>query len=145
MTEKSNKTKFVNKSDITRRRLLQTASAMAASAYVGTIPSAFARNKSPNEKIGFGVIGTGGRGNGHLYFLNHLKEQGENIEIVAVCDIYRPRLEKAAKKYNANAYSDHRELLADKNVDIVSIATPDHIHGYQAIDAIEGDRPAGDQ
>ncbi|MHC4755385.1 MAG: Gfo/Idh/MocA family protein [Planctomycetota bacterium] len=137
MSEKSDTNKIVNNSDITRRRLLQTASAMAATAYVGTLPSAFARNKSPNEKIGVGIIGTGGRGSGHLYMLNLIKEQGENIEIVAVCDIYRPRLEKAAKKYNAKAYSDHRELLADKNVDIVCIATPDHIHGYQVIDAIE--------
>ena len=32
---------------------------------------------------------------------------------------------------------NHRELLADPNVDVVCIATPDHIHGYQVIDAVQ--------
>ena len=89
-----------------------------------------------NDRIGIGVIGTGGRGNSHLRMLKQLKENGENIEITAVCDIYRPRLFKAAEEYQAKAYDDHRNLLSDKNVDMVCIATPDHIHGYQAIDAI---------
>jgi predicted dehydrogenase len=39
-------------------------------------------------------------------------------------------------KYNAKAYDDHRQLLENKDVDVVCIATPDHIHGYQAVDAI---------
>ena len=85
----------------------------------------------------FGVIGAGGRGNSHLSRIQQLKDEC-NLELVAVCDAYRPRLEKAAEKYGAQkTYMDHKEMLADADIDAVSIATPDHIHGYQAIDAIE--------
>ncbi|MCX5757883.1 MAG: Gfo/Idh/MocA family oxidoreductase, partial [Candidatus Hydrogenedentes bacterium] len=65
-----------------------------------------------------------------------LKDNGGGVEIVAVCDAYRGRLDRAAKKYSAKPYMDHREMLADPRVDLVCIATPDHLHGYQALDAI---------
>lgn len=87
--------------------------------------------------MGVGVIGAGGRGNAHLQALKWIADNKQSIEIVAVCDAYGPRLNRAAAQYNAKAYRDYRELLADPNVDAVSIATPDHIHGYQAIDALE--------
>ena len=90
-----------------------------------------------NERLGCAVIGTGGRGNGHLQVLHHLKEKDGNVDIVAVCDVYRPRVQRAAEGYGAKLYMDHRELLADPNVDVVFIATPDHAHGYQAIDAVK--------
>lgn len=122
---------------LTRRDFLGKASAAAAvGAAVFAGHGARAAN-SANEKIGVGFIGTGGRGNNHLSMLNWMKQQGDNVEIVAVCDIYKPRLEKAAQTYSAKGYADHRELLADKNVDIVCIATPEHHHAYQAIDAIK--------
>jgi predicted dehydrogenase len=125
--------------DMTRRTFMQKAGAAAAIYTAGAMATtrAAGQSKGANEKIGVGVIGTGGRGSGHLHMLNWMKEQGDNIEIVAVCDIYQPRLNRAADAYKAQAYRDHRELLADKNVDVVCIATPDHQHGYQAIDAIE--------
>jgi predicted dehydrogenase len=120
-------------SKTTRRSFMaKSAAATAALSFSTTI----AKKASANDTIGIGVIGTGGRGNSHLRMLKKLKDNGENIEITAVCDIYRPKLDRAAKEYNAKAYDDHRKLLEDKNVDIVCIATPDHIHGYQAIDAV---------
>ncbi len=124
---------------ITRRSFIQKSSLATSSVLLGAaaVNHSWARNNSPNDTLGIGVIGTGGRGGSHLRMLSQLKEEGENIEILAVCDIYRPRLEAAASAYKAEAYDDHRELLANKNIDVVCIATPDHIHGYQAIDAIE--------
>ncbi|MBN2376049.1 MAG: Gfo/Idh/MocA family oxidoreductase [Sedimentisphaerales bacterium] len=126
-------------SDVTRREFMQKAGAAAAVYAAGTMVTTkvLGQSKSPNDKLGIGVIGTGGRGNSHLHMLKWLIDQGDNIEIVAVCDIYKPRREKAAVQYKAKAYDNHHDLLADKNVDVVCIATPDHIHGYQAIDAIE--------
>ena len=125
--------------DITRRQFMHKAGTVAAAYAAGTMATtrAVGQTNSANERLGLGVIGCGGRGNSHLQMLNWMKEQGDNIEITGVCDIYQPRLEKAAQQYKAKAYRDHRELLADKNVDVVCIATPDHHHGYQAIDAIE--------
>ena len=45
-------------------------------------------------------------------------------------------MQKIVDGYKAKGHSDHRELLDDPNVDVVCIATPDHLHGYQAIDAV---------
>jgi predicted dehydrogenase len=101
-----------------------------------TTPRVGAQGGSANERLGIGVIGVGGRGNAHLEVLKLMKDNGDNIEIVAVCDVYRPRLERTAAKYGAKGYMDHRELLANPDVDIVTIATPDHHHGYQVIDAV---------
>jgi predicted dehydrogenase len=107
-----------------------------ATAAAVTMGGRLAGAKAASDRLGIGVIGCGGRGNAHLSVWNSLKGEGDNIEIVAVCDAYRPRVEKAANQYGAKAYMDHRELLADANVDIVSIATPDHIHAPQTIDAV---------
>lgn len=121
-----------------RRDFLRTAG-MAAVAAAGTRAwaQAPATAAGANDRIGIGLIGCGGRGTAHLKTLNKLKEAGDDtFEVVAVADTYRPRLNTAAERTGAKAYMDHRELLADPNVDVVCIATPDHIHGYQAIDAV---------
>lgn len=117
-----------------RRAFLQAAGVAAAAFTFGA--SRAVRAASPNEKLGIGVIGCGGRGNNHLEVWKWLKDQGDNLEIVAVCDAYRPRQQKAAEKYSAKPYMDHRELIADPRVDIVSIATPDHLHALQTIDTV---------
>ncbi|GMU83982.1 MAG: hypothetical protein AMXMBFR47_38520 [Planctomycetota bacterium] len=120
---------------VTRRDFLRTTAAAGAVVAIG--PHA-ARAQSAVERIGVGFIGVGGRGNSHLQMVHWLKTQGnENVEIVAVCDVYRPRLNAAAEGYKARAYTDYRELLADKNVDLVCIATPDHHHGYAVLDALK--------
>ncbi len=120
---------------LTRRSFLQhtTTAAVAASTLTGLSRHAVAAN----DRIGVAVIGTGGRGGSHLSMWDRMAQEDKNVELVAVCDTYRPRVDRAAKRYKAKAYMDHRELLADPAVDVVSIATPDHHHGYQAIDAVK--------
>jgi len=125
----------------TRRDFLCTAGLAAAAATVGsTARRAVAQPGTgalgANDRIGVGMIGVGGRGIDHLKTLTQMKADGAKIEIVAVCDVYRPRMERAAREFNARGYMDHRELLADPRVDVVGIATPDHIHGPQVIDAV---------
>ncbi|NLE60647.1 MAG: Gfo/Idh/MocA family oxidoreductase [Planctomycetes bacterium] len=124
----------------TRRNFIRKAGTAAAAWTVGAglaVRPAKARVLGANDRINFAMIGCGGEGNALLSMVKILKDRGENVEIVAVCDIYRPRLEKTAGKYNAKKYSNHKELLADPGIDIVGIATPDHIHGYQVIDAVK--------
>jgi predicted dehydrogenase len=89
-----------------------------------------------NDRIGVGFIGVGGRGSSHLATVQKLAQSGENIQVVAVNDAYRYRLDEAAKPTGAKAYSKHAELLSDPNVDAVCIATPDRLHVPQAIDAV---------
>jgi len=125
--------------NLTRRQFIRKAgTAAAALTAVGTTTQHFTgKVLGANERIGVGMIGTGGRSHAHLQALHYLKTQkAANIDIVAACDVYRPRLQKVVEGYKAKGYMDHRELLADPNVDVVCIATPDHLHGYQAIDAV---------
>ncbi len=124
-----------NHSGVNRRAFLgHTVLAGAAAAGLAALPKR--RALAANDVLGVGVIGCGGRGRSHLETLKHIQDHDKSIRIVAVCDVYRPRLNQAAERYGAKAYMDHRELLADPAVDLVTIATPDHIHGYQALDAI---------
>lgn len=114
----------------TRREFLRHATSLASVTVLSKLVF------GANERIGIGLIGCGGRGVGLAQTLTELQKVGEQAELVAVCDIYRPRLERAAKTFNAKPYKDHRELLADPSVNAVIIATPDHLHPYQAIDAV---------
>ena len=122
---------------LTRRQFIRRAGSAAAVTVAG-VSTKHTINKTlgANERIGVGFIGCGGRSNAHLQAVHYLKSQGANVDIVAACDAYRPRMQKVAEGYKAKGYTDYRELLADPNVDVVCIATPDHHHGYQAIDAV---------
>lgn len=126
----------------TRRTFLKgSAAAVAAAGMAGTTAKAQANVLGANERIGIGMIGVGGRGTWHLNLLEKTKAQRHlNIEFVAVCDTYRGRLKKAADRFKAKGYMHHQELLADRNVDVVGIATPDHVHGRQVIDAVNADK-----
>jgi len=135
MSEKQKSSDNIDRS-LTRRQFIRRAGAAAATVTVAAASARRAAGKSANERIGVGFIGCGGRSNAHIKTVDYLKSQGANIDIVAACDAYRPRMQRVADGYKAKGYSDHRELLADPNVDVVCIATPDHQHGYQAIDAI---------
>ncbi|MDR3182036.1 MAG: Gfo/Idh/MocA family oxidoreductase [Planctomycetaceae bacterium] len=118
-----------------RRQFLQTSALAAVTA--AAAPYIVAQEaKGANDRIGIGFIGTGGRCGAHLGIINSFKQKGI-AQPVAVCDVYRPRLIAASQKTgNTKMYDAHEELLADKNVDVVCIASPDHHHAYQAIDAV---------
>ena len=116
----------------TRRRFIQGAAAAAAF-------SVSRVGRGAAERLGVGFIGAGGRAGSHMGIVRRLCDREKYpVDLVAVCDIYRPHLEQRKKAFGiAKGYDDHRALLADPKVDVVCIATPDHHHGYQAIDAIE--------
>ena len=89
-----------------------------------------------NEKLGIGFIGVGGRGSSHVNTVKGLIKSGEPAQVVAVCDAYGFRREEAARSTGGKIYTRHQDLLADKSVDVVCIATPDRLHVPQALDAI---------
>ena len=119
-----------------RRQFLQGAAATTA-ASMFAVPHLLAQEaKGANDRIGVGFIGTGGRCGAHIGIINDFKNQGVT-EPVAVCDVYRPRLEAASYRTGgAKMYMEHEELLADPNVDLVCIASPDRHHAPHAIDAL---------
>lgn len=125
-------------SRVNRRDFLRaTASSAAVAAAVTAFP--FVGRGAvlgANERIGVGFIGVGGRGGSHVATVQHLIKGGENLQITAANDAYQYRLNEICKPTGAKPYRKHEELLADPNVDIVCIATPDRLHVPQALDAI---------
>ena len=122
-----------NTNYITRRRFaggLLRAALLAATAPNFIPLRVLAGENPPSKKIQLGHIGVGGQGTGLLKnFLNV-----ESAASVAVCDPFRSRREHAGRliqerqKLEPKLYNDFRDLLADKSVDAVIIATPDHWH-----------------
>ena len=99
------------------------------------------RFRKPGEKLNIGVIGVGGKGWSDW---SPMFENGENI--VALCDVDRGPIDKAlaeiAKKGHDTSqikcYSDYRKMLDEcKNLDAVTVSTPDHTHGPAAIRAMK--------
>jgi len=125
-------------SDLTRRGFLTGLGATAASVAAGLAQGgpAKAQAASANNRIGVGFIGCGGRMGAHIGCVQALKDEGHPVELVAVSDVYTARLDAAKERTGGKPYRDHRELLADPNVDVVAIASPDRHHGPQAIDAV---------
>jgi predicted dehydrogenase len=91
-----------------------------------------ARVLGANERIRVGIVGAGERG----IELAHQVRACGNAEIVAFADIYDRNLERACAIEGARACRDHRSMLDDANVDAVLIATPQHLHARQAMDAL---------
>jgi len=89
---------------------------------------------SPNDRITVGMIGVGARAQELMQAIMTLP----NTEIVGVSDAYKGRVERAIArtKGRAKAVKDYREIIGDKSIDTVVIATPDHWHASLAIEAV---------
>jgi len=114
-----------------RRDFLKSAGA-AAAAIAGA--PAFLSARAPNDTIGVACIGIGTRGQ------NLVEEVVDvpGVKVVTVCDVYKPHLENAARKSgnpDVKRTVEFRDALADKAVDAVVIATPDHWHSTMVIEA----------
>lgn len=90
----------------------------------------------PSDQLTKGIIGVGGIGRSTLHF-----SSDDHYRLVAVCDVDDKHLKSAVsaakEKFGTTvaAYHDFRELISDKNVDVVHIATPPHWHGLMAVEA----------
>lgn len=85
-----------------------------------------------NDRIRYGLIAAGGRGR----YLNRIFQKLGN-ECVSVCDVYEPNIELALKEApKAKSYLDYHELLDQKDIDAVVIASPDHHHCPMMLDAL---------
>lgn len=120
-----------------RRSFLQVASASAALAALG----ADAAESVQQSVKRVGVIGTGWYGKSDVCRLIQVAP----VEVVSICDVDANMLAGAAELITQRqksgkvprTYRDYREMLAEKDLDIVLIGTPDHWHALTAIAAIE--------
>ena len=101
------------------------------------VTTAFGRNRilGANERVRLGFIALGNRGDQVLDgFLAH-----KDADVVAVCDLSQAYLDFAAKKAGSSPkqFKDYRKVLELKDVDAVVVATPDHWHALQTIEACQ--------
>jgi predicted dehydrogenase len=130
---------------LSRREFLERsmfAAAAAAAAESARSASAAAPAESgnrvgPNDKIRVAVIGVNGQGGHHVGEYLRCKD----ADLVAICDVdpaaYKKIKDKHGDKLHARYEQDIRKLLEDKNIDAVSIATPNHWHALAAVWAMQ--------
>ncbi len=113
----------------TSRRQFLTAA--AAGATLAGAP-AFLRGRDLNNKLNIAIIGAGGRG----------AENTRNVStenIVAVCDVFEPNLDKAARNFpSARKYNDYRRVFDHaKEFDAVVVSTCEHTHAFSTLAALK--------
>ena len=117
---------------MTRRKFLQTGAALSAATFV---PTTFAQEKP----LRVGLIGTGWYGKCDLLRLIQVAP----VDVVSLCDVDRRMLTDAAALVaqrqksgkQPRTYGDYRKMLAEKDLDVVLIGTPDHWHALPMIEA----------
>jgi predicted dehydrogenase len=114
--------------DPNRRRFLQSSvgAALTTQLFTGNVSGA-------NDRISVAFIGMGKMGRDNLRYAL----ANPNAAVVAVCDVFERNLKTAVDQTHgqARAVLDFREILADKSIDAVCIATPDHWHPYMTVEA----------
>ena len=119
---------------ISRRTFVKSSALATGAAVVGALPHS--RAAGANDRIRIGVIGVGGMGTGHVGSLVKKSEE-ENIQVVAISDVYQRRVSRSKEICKGDGYLDYRRLLERKDIDAVLIATPDHWHAKLTIDAMD--------
>jgi predicted dehydrogenase len=110
--------------EITRRRFLQL---QTVAGMISVLPHR--KILGANDRINVGVIGVNGRGRAHIKMF----QDQEDVEVIALCDVDRRVLSREGQKCREQGrkvleYGDFRTLLDNSDIDVVSIATPDHWH-----------------
>lgn len=113
---------------LSRRRFLQTTAAGFAASVL------HAQEKPPaSERLRVGVIGVAGQGEYNLGGV-----AGAGCDIAALCDVDEKRAAKARERFpQAKFYTDFRQLIDQKGLDAVVVATPDHTHAVATATALK--------
>ena len=116
-----------------RRTFLKNASIATSALAISGFPSIGA--EGANKKLVGAVIGTNGRGVSHLNSLSSIK----NVEIAYICDVDDRSLKRGLGAFEKNktkapkTVKDLRQVLEDKSIDLITIATPNHWHAPATI------------
>jgi predicted dehydrogenase len=117
-----------------RRHFLQISSLASVSLLLARRSGYAARPRrvSPAEKLNIAGVGVGGKGAGDI------AETSVGNNVVALCDVDDNTLGAALKKYpGAKTYHDWRRMLEQKDIDAVTVSTPDHMHAPVAMAAMQ--------
>src|SRR5713226_3597487 len=125
---------------VTRREFLDALAVGAAGLAVGNTAKSYARIVGANDRLNFAVIGLNGRGYAHL---SSLKANRSAARISHVCDVDGNILKKFANSVQQEMgespvmEKDFRKILEQKDVDAITIATPEHWHAPMAIAGLQ--------
>ena len=125
---------------MTRREFLDGAVAGAAGLAISSTAKSYAQIIGSNNRLNFALIGLNGRAYAHL---SSLKANKANARISHVCDVESNILKKFAAFTQTEmgeaptTEKDFRNLLALKEIDAITIATPDHWHTPMAIAGVQ--------
>jgi predicted dehydrogenase len=137
----SSRREFLGRTAATVASVSLLGSTAAQSAGAQTLRSVKGRIPGANDRIKLGFIGCGMQhhvllGRGNRGFLGR-REQAQDIELTAVCDVWQPRLDHAKERTGAQfATRDYREVIARDDIDGVVIVVPDHWHFRIAREAL---------
>jgi len=131
---------MTEKSQLTRRGFLRTSGAVAAGLTAMSAKS-HARVLGANDRLNTAIIGCGVIGNVHLKALLSMRKE-KTVEILAVCDVYETlarqfREQSQAEGGDPKTLRDYRDVLAIKDLDYVTITTPEHWHAQMTVDALD--------
>jgi predicted dehydrogenase len=125
---------------VTRREFLDTLAVGAAGLAINATAKSYGQIVGSNDRLNFAVIGLNGRAYAHL---SSLKANKDAARISHVCDVDSVILKKFAASvehelgYAPATDKDFRNILQLKEVDAITIATPDHWHAPMAIAGLE--------
>src|SRR6266478_3411335 len=125
---------------VTRREFLDAVAVGAAGLAVGTTAKSYNQILGSNDRLNFAVIGLNGRGYAHLAAL---KANRSAARISHVCDvdsnILRKFVDSVQRETGESPATDQdfRKILEQKDVDAITIATPDHWHAPMAIAGLQ--------
>lgn len=143
-----------NSTQPTRRGFLQTSAAAGVAGAAMALPAkSYAKVLGANGKLNVAFLGVGGRCQQHIDVVLQMQKENKNVVPFAVCDVWDgqvvPNLIKGRGLYPSaercgldkddkkRVTKDYRVILDNGDVDVVTIATPDHWHAKMTIDALK--------
>lgn len=132
--------------ETTRREFIKKTALGAAGLTVGGLapgfsPKSYAKIVGANERLNVAIAGLGRRMSAYY---DPISRKDSNVELVYLCDVMKKQRESAVQKfskyidYKPKLENDIRKVIADKDVDVLFNATPDHWHAPGTWLAVQG-------